>query len=57
MILQKNLFDQRLVLATNVALEQEWNRAAGSWQKNSELRLLLGAAWWMTPKWSIGTEF
>ncbi len=56
-ILQKNLFDQRLVLATNVALEQEWNRAAGSWQKNSELRLLLGAAWWMTPKWSIGTEF
>ncbi|MDE2013490.1 MAG: hypothetical protein KGJ75_11245 [Alphaproteobacteria bacterium] len=56
-ILQKNLFDQRLVLATNIALEQEWNRGAGNWQKNSELRLLLGAAWWLTPKWAVGTEF
>ena len=56
-ILQKNLFDQRLVLATNIALEQEWNRGAGNWQKNSELRLLLGAAWRLTPKWSVGTEF
>ncbi len=56
-ILQKNLFDQRLVLAANIALEQEWSRAAGNWQKNSELRLLLGAAWRMTPKWSAGTEF
>jgi len=57
LILQKNLFDQRLVLAANIALEQEWNRAAGDWQRNSELRLLAGAAWRLAPQWTVGTEF
>ena len=57
LILQNNLFDQRLVLAANIVLEQEWNRAAGDWQRNSELRLLAGAAWRLAPQWTIGTEF
>ena len=56
-LLQKNLFDDRLVLAANAVLEHEWTRDAGLWHKGTELRALLGAAWRVAPGWSAGAEF
>jgi hypothetical protein len=64
-LLQKNLLDDRLVLAANAVWENEWFRAlpdltpgaSSSWNKETELRLAAGAAYRFAPEWTGGLEF
>lgn len=57
LLLQKNLFEDRLVLAANVALENEWERAGAHWERHTEFNVLAGAAYSFAPEWSAGIEF
>ncbi|MBI3677643.1 MAG: hypothetical protein HY243_13615 [Proteobacteria bacterium] len=69
-LLQKNFLDDRLVLAANLVLEDEWNLAPpdptappGSkdfthhWAKNTELNVLAGVSYRFAPSWFGGVEF
>lgn len=57
LLLQKNFLDDRLVLAANFVLENEWEREAGNWGKKTEFNILAGAAYRFAPNWSGGLEF
>lgn len=70
LLLQKNFLDDRLVLAANAVLEDEWAHAAADpaatpgspdafahWNTNTELKLLIGASYRFAPNWSAGAEF
>lgn len=70
LLLQKNFLDDRLVLAANAVLENEWSHtdadpaapplspdATAHWEKNTELKLLIGASYRFAPNWSAGAEF
>lgn len=57
LLLHKSLFDERLVLAANLVLENEWERVSSSWGTHSEFSLLAGAAYRFTPDWAGGVEF
>jgi hypothetical protein len=55
LIFSKNLGD-KWVLAANINIEQEWEREEGLTKKESVLEYLLGAAYRVTPNWSVGLE-
>jgi len=59
LLLQKNLLDDRLVLAGNANLEYVWSRdsAAGTWDHETALEFLFGFAYRFSPGWSGGIEF
>ena len=70
LLLQKNFLDDRLVLAANAVLEDEWSHAdadptaaPGSpdafahWGTNTELKFLAGVSYRFAPNWSAGAEF
>lgn len=70
LLVQKNFLDDRLVLAGNAVLENEWNLmppdpsatlgsldATRHWARETELNLLAGAAYRFAPAWSGGVEF
>ena len=59
LLLQKNFFNDTLRLAGNINLEDRWEHdpAASSWDSVSALEFDAGAAYNITPEWSIGLEF
>ena len=56
-LLQKNLLEDRLILAANLNLEYEWERDAGVWEHGSALEFYLGASYRFAPGWFGGLEF
>jgi hypothetical protein len=54
-LLSKNLGD-KWVLAANAVYEQEWEREEGATGKESVLEFTAGAAYRITPHWSVGLE-
>jgi hypothetical protein len=56
----KLLFSKQLadkwVLAANAVFEQEWEQEEGETEKESVLEFTAGAAYRLTPNWSIGVE-
>jgi opacity protein-like surface antigen len=57
LLLQKNLIDDRLVLAANVVFETEQEWFSGATEYDSVLDLLVGASYRFTDNWSLGVEF
>jgi len=56
-LLQKNLFNDTLRLAANINFEDTWDRQDGRWNKGSAIEFFAGAAYSVTPDFSIGGEF
>ncbi|HYM17556.1 MAG TPA: DUF6662 family protein [Micropepsaceae bacterium] len=57
LLLQRDLFDNRLVIAANANLEYVWSHAeSGGWEQVSALEFLLGLAYRFAPDWSAGFE-
>lgn len=56
-LLQKNVFNDNLRLAVNINFEDVWERAYGEWNKGSAIEFFAGAAYNITPEFSIGGEF
>ena len=56
-LLQKNLFNDTLRLAANINFEDTWEREDGQWNKGSAVEFFAGAAYNITPDFSIGGEF
>jgi hypothetical protein len=69
LILQRNFYDDRIVLSGNLTLAYEWRRLPGDpdadptspdfnthWDKETDLNLGLGASYRFAPNWSIGAE-
>ena len=65
LILQKNFLDDRLVWATNLTLEPEWEREAEviapgvsdkRWEKELAFEVSTGLAYRVSPRWSLGLE-
>jgi hypothetical protein len=69
-ILQKNFFDDRLVLAANVTVEQELRRLPGDptadpgttdagahWDRETDVNFGIAASYRVMPNWAIGLEF
>jgi opacity protein-like surface antigen len=54
-LLSKNLGD-KWVLAANAVYEQEWEQEDGETEKESVLEFTAGAAYRLTPHWSVGLE-
>ncbi len=57
LLLQKNLLDDRLVLAANIVFETEQEWRSGSTEYASVLDSLVGASYRFTDNWSLGVEF
>ena len=58
LLLQKNFFNDTLRTALNVNLEDTWaHDPSGHWNEESALEFNLGAAYNITPVWSLGFEF
>jgi hypothetical protein len=56
-LLQKNFFNSNLRVAANINFENTWAREDGVWKKGSAAEFFAGAAYNLTPEWSIGVEF
>jgi hypothetical protein len=56
LLLQKNFFNDSLRTAVNFNFENTWEREDGQWNKGSALEVFAGAAYNLTPEWSIGAE-
>ena len=69
LLLQKNLHDDRIVLAANVTWGQEWRRllpdpeadpgseeARTHWDKETDINFGVGASWRFRENWSVGLE-
>ena len=56
LLLQKNFFNDTLRLAGNINVEDTWEREAGTWSKGSAVEFFAGAAYNITPEFSIGVE-
>jgi len=56
-LLQKNFFNDDLRLAFNANFENQWNRDAGIWHRSNAIELRFGAAYNVTPEWSLCAEF
>lgn len=56
-LLQKNFFNSNLRVAANVNFENVWEREGGIWNKGSAAEFFAGAAYNITPEWSVGVEF
>jgi len=57
LLLQKNFFNSNLRVAANINLEDSWEREGGRWNKGSAAEFFAGAAYNVTPEWSVGVEF
>jgi hypothetical protein len=70
LILQKNFFDDRLVIAANATIGFEWRRLHGDpeadpasvdfidhWDQETDVNFGLAASYRFAPKWSAGAEF
>lgn len=57
LLLQKNFFNSNLRIAANVNFEDNWEREKGIWNKGSAAEFFAGAAYNVTPEWSVGVEF
>ena len=55
LIVSRNIGD-KWVLAANAVFEQEWEKEDGETHKESVIEYLLGAAYRVTPNWSVGLE-
>lgn len=55
LIVSKNIAN-KWVLAANAVFEQEWEKEDGVTKKESVLEYTLGAAYRLTPNWSVGLE-
>lgn len=57
-LLQKNFLDDALRTVVNVNFEDTWSRnGTGGWNKESALEFDAGAAYSITPHWSLALEF
>lgn len=56
-LLQRNFFNSNLRVAANINFENTWEREDGLWNKGSAVEFYAGAAYNITPAWSIGVEF
>jgi hypothetical protein len=57
-LFQKNLLHDRLRLALNINVEDVWEKnGLGGYDQSSALEFAGGAAWSLTPQWSIAAEF
>ena len=67
-IVQKNFFDDRLIVATNVSMNLEGRRLPGDpeetgyasryhWDHETDFNIALGASYRFIPNWSTGFEF
>ena len=56
-LLQKNFFNDTLRLAFNTNFENHWERDSGAWHRNSAIEFRAGAAYNLTPDWSLCAEF
>jgi len=56
LLLQNDLFDDRLVIAANANLEYVWSHQGSGWEQESALEFLLGFAYRFSPDWSAGFE-
>jgi hypothetical protein len=56
-LLQKNFFDDRLVLAANIVMETEQEWQSGATEYDSVLDLLVGASYRFADNWAFGVEF
>ena len=56
LLLQKNFFNSDLRIAANLNFENKWEREEGIWSKGSAFEVFAGAAYNLTPEWSIGAE-
>jgi len=56
MILQKNLMDDRLILASNIVFEPEWERQNDQRSKELKNEYSLGASYRLAPRWFGGLE-
>jgi hypothetical protein len=57
LLLQKNLFNDTLRLAANLNVQDVWEREGGRWGKGSAVEVFAGAAYNITPEFSVGAEF
>lgn len=57
LLLQKNFFNDNLRLAANINFEDTWERDVGVWDKGSAVEFFAGAAYNITPEFSVGAEF
>lgn len=57
LLLQKNFFNDDLRIALNANFENRWERNAGAWHRGSAIEMRLGAAYNLTPEWSLCAEF
>lgn len=57
LLLQKNFFNDTLRTAVNLNFEDIWEREEGVWNRGSAAEFFAGAAYNLTPEWSIGMEF
>lgn len=55
-LLQTNFFNDTLRFAANLNFENTWERDDGHWDKGSA-EFFAGAAYNITPEWSLGVEF
>jgi hypothetical protein len=56
LLLQKNFFNSNLRVAANLNVENTWQREHGVWNKGSAVEVFAGAAYNITPEWSLGVE-
>jgi len=56
-LFQKNFFNDTIRVAGNLNFEDVWEREGGQWSKGSAVEFFAGAAYNLTPEWSIGVEF
>lgn len=57
LIAQKNLLNDRLILASNIVFEPEWERQDGERSKELKNEYSLGTSYLIAPKWFAGLEF
>jgi opacity protein-like surface antigen len=56
LLLQKNFFNSDLRVAANLNFENAWEREGERWAKGSAFEVFAGAAYNLTPEWSLGAE-
>jgi len=57
LLLQTNFFHSDLRVAANINFESSWERENGIWSKGSAAEFFAGAAYNLTPEWSLALEF
>jgi hypothetical protein len=57
LLFQKNFLNDTLRLAGNINFEQAWEREGGQWKEGSAIEFFAGAAYNVTPEFSVGAEF